>query len=196
MEYDFNKEGYYLRIDEKSNTIDSLDKLLYFLQHVDVDNVFYWKWAMIALHNCFYSSMILCLIGANPQNIITNKKQHTDDKAKILSFYDALKRVQNPTYMNLYDNSKCLAIEHNQYNSIEHLNDLIRNQFMHYKPALISYGIGGFLEIINDVLPMTRFLLTMSGNIRLNEEEVTHINNTIDEVDRITKKIIDDYRIK
>jgi len=39
----------YLRFDEKSNTYDSLEKLLFFLNNVKNDLNF-WKWAIIALH--------------------------------------------------------------------------------------------------------------------------------------------------
>ena len=71
MNDDNSQQNYYFRIDEKSNTFDSLQKTAVFLEKVE-EEPFYWKWAMIALHNAFYGSMILSLQGSNPARVNEN----------------------------------------------------------------------------------------------------------------------------
>lgn len=184
-----NSSDYYLRIDEKQNTLDSLHKTRVFLAKVDEDE-FYWKWAMIALHNAVYGSMVLVLLGTNPEKVRAKSKSK-DGEEKLIGFREAFRRVQDKEVMRMYTNSKfvCITSDAEKYKrmpeykdkaeffspelreSIEHLNNYIRNQFMHYYPASISFGKGGFVQIIEDVTRLIEFLLLRSGNFKIDSDK-------------------------
>lgn len=188
---------YYFRIDEKQNTLDSLHKTRAFLAKVDEDE-FYWKWAMIALHNALYGSMILVLKGTNPERVKDGTTK--DGQARVISFREAFKRTRQPKFMQMYVGSKFVCVtpeaeklkQNPEYTekaelfppelntSIEHLNNYIRNQFMHYYPVSISFGKGGFVQIIEDATRLIEFLLLKSGNFRIDsDEEVEYIKSEI-----------------
>lgn len=184
-----SKEDYYFRIDERQNTLDSLQKTRVFLSKIEKDE-FYWKWAMIALHNAVYGSMILSLLGSNPERVKA-KNSKKDGEEKVIGFWEAFKRVQNPELMRMYVGSKfvCITPEAEKLNqnpehakkaglfspelntSLGHLNNYIRNQFLHYYPVSISFGKGGFVQITEDVTGLIEFLLLKSGNFGVNSDE-------------------------
>lgn len=206
MKTTYPDKDYYYRIDEKQNTLDSLEKVLAFAENIEKDES-YWKWTMIALHNALYGSMILSLVGTNPASVRVNaKKEAVPDMNRLISFKVAYKRVQNPKYMRLYVNSRFLTIypgadklrlkpeyaakseffspEVNV--SIEHLNDYIRNQFMHFYPISVSYGKGGFALILEDVIRVIKFLILECGNVRIDSpEEELKIRGTISRIEQI-----------
>src|SRR3989338_2969146 len=199
-----SKEDYYFRIDERQNTLDSLHKTRVFLSKIDEDE-FYWKRAMIALHNALYGSMILVLQGTNPVRVEDKKKTEQMKKLRqkknpleadtgeryVISFNEALRRIQRPEFMKMYVGSKfvCITPEAEKYKqmpehsdkaeffapelsvSLEHLNDYIRNQFLHYFPISISFGKGGFVQIIADIAKLIEFLLLRCGNFRIDSDE-------------------------
>lgn len=187
----------YLQIDEKLNALDSLSRTRLFLGNVSKDPLS-WKWVMIALHNSLYGAMILALQGSSPEKRVavqTKKLLSADyDTPRLIGFPEVWKRVCNPDYMGLYLNSRfvCVLPADDQVQelsndpvkskkaaffgprllvSVDHLNKYIRNQFMHYYPVSISYGLTGFMQIISDVPPVIRFLLLECGNVRLDADE-------------------------
>lgn len=181
--------NYYFRINERQNTFDSLQKTRVFLSKINEDE-FYWKWAMLALHNAIYGSLILSLQGTNPDNVKA-KYNTKDGEKKVIGFWEAFQRVQNPRYMNMYIGSKFVYATpdadkikgEQRYNekaglflpelitSLEHLNNYIRNQFLHYFPMAISFGKGGFVQIIKDSTGLIGFLLLESGNFGIDSDE-------------------------
>ena len=79
--------------------------------------------------------------------------------------------------------------------SIEHLNNYIRNQFLHYYPTLISFGKGGFIEIILDTTSLIRFLLLECGNVRIDsEDERKFIDDSLSSIERSTRKMDEKYK--
>jgi len=217
MGYDYTKEDYYFRIDERQNTFDSLQKTKVFLDKIDEDE-FYWKWAMLALHNTLYGSMILALLGSNSARVKDerkNKKDVKSDKNFVISFWEAFKRIQKPKYMKMYVGSKfvCITPEIEKFkqgqeykdkagffppglnSSLEHLNNYIRNQFLHYYPTLISFGKGGFIEIILDATNLIRFLLLECGNVRIDsEDERNFIDNSLSSIELSARTMDKKYK--
>lgn len=103
----------FLRFNKKSNTYDSLEKLFLFLNKIKEDLNF-WKWAIIALHNALYNAMILLLQGTNPIRVIqsisekkyaikqldVNNTKHVKkiwQHGKLITFLEAFKRIQKET---------------------------------------------------------------------------------------------------
>ena len=198
--------NYYLRVDEKTNTLDSLQKTRVFLSSADKDD-FYWKWSMIALHNVLYGSMILALKGTNPERVGGKNK-------RLISFGEALKRIQNPKYMGMYISSKfvCINPEIDKLKGVEkyrtkatifppelsvdleHLNKYIRNEFMHYYPKSISFGKRGFIEIIYNSSDLIKFLLLESGNVILNDGDRRLIKDELNLLQILTTNLKIKYK--
>ena len=119
----------YFEIDEFTNAVDYLKKAEFFLfQH---DDPLRWKWVTIALVSGLYHFMICALAPDNFARVIDQELMKKKDrnrlkklsrlmtpkadkerreirnqflhssKAKLISFHEALKRVQNPNYMTL-----------------------------------------------------------------------------------------------
>lgn len=186
----------YLRFDEKSNTYDSLEKLLFFLDGVE-KNLNFWKWAIIALHSALYGSMILSLQGTHPDRVsklpIKKKRIHTIDEKdnpvtieindkKLISFHDAFKRIQQTKYMKMYVGSKFFRPKHNHYEAVEWINDELRNPFLHFIPRGWSIGIKGLKEIFRDCLEIIEFCLFQSGNVRLEEDERQKFQDVLEKI--------------
>ncbi len=137
------------------------------------------------------------------------------DDDYLIGFYDAYKRIQQPDPMNQNLGSKfaCIIPEWEEYSkkpeyknrisffspdlntSITHLNNYIRNQFLHYYPVSISYGKGGFVEIIAQIVPLIRFLLLECGNVRIDsDEEGKSIANNLNIIDDLIRDIGHTYK--
>ena len=62
-----------LRIDEKENAIDSLQKATEFLKNTKNDQL-YWKWFIVAIHHAVYHFMLLALQNSDQSNLERAKK--------------------------------------------------------------------------------------------------------------------------
>lgn len=183
----------YLRFDEKSNTYDSLEKLSFFLDNIQ-NNLNFWKWAIIALHNSLYGAMILALQGSNQTRVIEINKAFLKELKKkygitqinvndcrqigkiwqlgrLITFPEAFKRIQQEKYMKLNNNSNVFRARENYSKAIKFINEYLRNSFMHFKPGGWSIYIENLKEIFKDCLEIIEFCLFQSGNVRLEENE-------------------------
>jgi len=178
-------DKHYLRFDEKSNTYDSLEKLLFFLNNIENDLNF-WKWAIIALHSSVYGAMILSLLGSHPDRVskfpIKKRKMHSVDETgkpiiletedtRLISFPEAFRRIQNEKFMRMYVKSVFFKTETRHKESMEWLNDRFRNQFIHFVPVGWSIEIKGLTNLFRDCLEIIEFCLFQSGNVLLEEDE-------------------------
>jgi len=84
---------------------------------------------------------------------------------KLISFYNALKRCQNPDWMRQFVRSRTLKLDRGQKWSINKLKKEFRNCFEHYQPLAWSIEIHGMPQIAIQVLDVIRFLAIDSGNI-------------------------------
>ena len=84
----------YARFTEGSNSIDYLEKAVSFIKSAE-NKPEDWKWVILSAHGALYGFMICTLQGTNPDNVSTGKKQ------RLIDFNDALKRCQDPAWMNL-----------------------------------------------------------------------------------------------
>jgi hypothetical protein len=141
----------YIRFDEKSNTYDSLEKVLFFLKNIKMD-LSYWKWAIFALHNGLYGAMILSLQGTNPARVIQINKMlkeklkkfykinNIENKhvgkiwlhGKLISFIESFNRIQKEKHMKMYIGSKIFRAKNHHKESIKWLNNELRNPFAHF----------------------------------------------------------------
>ena len=200
--------------DEKSNTYDSLEKLLFFLNQVK-DDLNFWKWAIIALHSSLYGAMILALRGTNPLGVIKINKNLRKELKKLygiqkvnasdldqigtiwihgnlISFKEAFERIQNEKFMKMYEGSKIFKAEERHHKAIENLNDYLRNNFMHFKPQKYIIGVSGLRRVFQNSLNIIDFCLFKSGNISFDEEEKQKFQNVLKKIKshKIFKKLL------
>jgi len=179
----------YLRFDEKSNTYDSLEKLLFFLGNIE-KNLNFWKWTIVALHNALYNAMILSLIRGNPTRVIelnkilrkklnklygikkinvnnANQVGKIWEIGKLITFPKAFERIQQDTYIG---ENVFIAQKHHR-KSVEFINNNLRNNFVHFKPGGWSIYIDDLKEEFKNCLEIIEFCLFQSKNVSLEKDE-------------------------
>lgn len=66
--------GKYLRLTEKTNALDYLEKACYFISQTETD-VFAWKWVILALYGALYGFAICACQGTNRYNVAFKTKK-------------------------------------------------------------------------------------------------------------------------
>jgi hypothetical protein len=164
----------WLRLSEEKNAIDYLEKAAIFIKSVS-ENYNDWKWVIIGLHGALYGFAIAACRGTDSRSVVTNK-------GRLISFWQALKRCQDPNHMKMLIHSKQLILSENQKESIEALKSEFRNEFEHFKPKGWSIEIHGMPEIAIDVLEVIRFLaLETNTCVHLNEEKRNRVEQLIED---------------
>lgn len=189
----------FIRFDEKSNTYDSLEKVLFFLKNVKED-LNYWKWVIFALHNALYGAMILSLQGTNPARVIQiddtlkerikkrynihnldiNNTQHVGKvwlHGKLISFTESFNRIQKEKFMKMNVGSKTFQTRDCHKRSIKWLNNELRNPFAHFSPRGWSIAMDDIKNILNPCFEIIEFCLFKSGNVLLDKQEIKLFKN-------------------
>jgi len=160
----------YLRIDEKENAIDSLHRAVEFLKNTN-ENPYNWKWFIIAIHHAIHSFMIVALQNTDLSGIweepVIRKPNGLidifDRRNRLISFMKAFEWIQNSDRMSGYVNAKPFQAQSYHKDSMEHLNDRLRNEFIHYRPKGWSIHNQYFIDITRPVLEIIEFLVFGSG---------------------------------
>ena len=163
----------WLRTDELTEAVNALDAFVSNLMRV-MDDPYYWKWAIIALHNSTQGFMVCALRGTNNLAILTPKaakkwmdayEQHKPYPGEELDdFLNLYKKIKG-NYMMQYIHSQKFLPKGQQGGSIKRLNSF-RNDFIHFIPAGWSIEVSGFPRICEDVIAIIDFLVSRSGNVR------------------------------
>ncbi|SCZ11429.1 hypothetical protein [Alkaliphilus peptidifermentans] len=182
-------ESEFIRINEKSDAILSLQIIEKNFQYVLSDNK-YWKLIIISLHSALQGFMVCALQGTSYFNVAEKKslKKHIEslkDKSKPYT------TVRLQSFMKLYERIKNADELKNHYvatdecnSAIISLND-IRNDFIHFSPKGWSLSIDGLPIIMDCSLDIIEFLVfkTIESYQFTNEER------------EVIKKLIDNIRI-
>lgn len=184
----------FLRFNEKSNTYDTLEKLLLFLNKSEKDFSF-WKWAIIALHNALYNAMVLLLQGTNPIRVIQSDKENLRSilekkygikqldvnntkhvkkiwqHGKLIDFLEAFRRIQKEKFTKINIRSKYFQANKKHKESIKWLNNALRNKFIHFRPQVLCISIPDLKDILEPCLEIIEFCLFKSNNVILDENE-------------------------
>jgi hypothetical protein len=177
----------WLRLDEKTNAIDYLDKAHIFIQQTENDTMA-WKWAIIALYNALYGFAICACAGTSP-DLVAPKIQKGKNKGKrqVISLNKALEHCQNPNIMEMYVFSAYLILTDNQKHSIKLLAEEFRNQFEHFPPQGWSIQLHGMSHILMDILDVIRFLAIETKNIRFTQTQTRNIKSLVFQSKKILK---------
>ena len=170
------------RISEEKNAIDYLEKAAFFIKETSA-NYNHWKWVIIGLHGALYGFAIAACRGYDSKSVLT-------EKGRLISFWQALKRCQDPKHMKMLIFSTHLVLSKKQKNSIKSLKSHFRNEFEHFKPKGWSIDISVIPEIAIDVLEVIRFLaLQTNTSVHLDDNEHKLVEQLIaDSTDLLKKK--------
>ena len=170
-----NIKSVYLRLDEKTNAIDYLEKAYIFIKQTENDNMA-WKWAIITLHTALYGFAICACAGTSPEIVAPKNKK---GERQLISLGKALRYCQDPTYMNMNVSSKHLTLNNKEIESINWLKDKFRHQFEHFSPKGWSIELHGMPHILIDILDIIRFLAIETKNIRFTQTQVRKIKSLV-----------------
>jgi hypothetical protein len=195
--------GVWLRTDETEESVSALAMLKDSLVKVNED-VYQWKWAVIAAHNALQGFMVLALRNGNNLAIMSEKaagkwlEAYREEKPlpeeRLDSFHNLYKKIQGE-YMLTLVTAKKLNATPEQSRSTKKLNEL-RNEFIHFVPKGWSLEVSGLPEICLHVMEIIKFLGWESNNIlwykpalRTKAELlISEINMALKEIESIYQK--------
>ena len=162
----------WLSTDEAREAVLSLEMVLQTLPKV-IENIHYWKWVLIVLHNALQGYMVLALRGTNGLNVLTKKcaekwraawqKDEDCDERRLDNFLNLYEKIQSGL-MLMYWTSQPFKPQGTQTKSVKMLNDL-RNEFIHFLHANWLRGIHGLPRVVEDCIDIIDFLVCECGNI-------------------------------
>lgn len=148
----------YARFTEEANALDYLEKTIRFINDIERTPLD-WKWVMLAIHGALYSFMICALKGTTPDNVCIKTKS---GKQKLIDFFEALKRCQDSSWMNISGFTNLLQLTDKQQKVLSHIHKF-RNNFVHYGPACWSIELAGMRKIVAHGLDVLRFISLEMG---------------------------------
>ena len=166
----------WLSFSEETNALDYLEQAYYYILQTK-KNINAWKWVILTLHGALYGFAICALKGTNLDNVTFEIKK--GDK-RLIDFDKALKRCQDPKWMQMTVISKNLQLSNQQNENIQILRKCFRNNFEHYVPKRWLIEIHGMPQIALDVLEVIRFLALETGNyVHLNDAQKRRIKSIV-----------------
>jgi hypothetical protein len=136
----------------------------------------YWKWVFIALHSAMQSFIVASLCPFNDDAVIKDPKKweawrkdprnnRQPNQRYLLKFRSLYQRIQDPTYMERVFGARAFKPSGTQDESVERLNDELRNDFIHFTPGAKVRFVDDFLPVVKDVTGMISFLAFDSNTI-------------------------------
>lgn len=168
----------YLSTNIITESVSSLELLKENLLVVEND-VYRWKWTVIALHNALQNTMVSALKQGNGFHSMTNdsykkwmeayRGNEPLPSAKLANFLDLYKRIKKKHIMECYVYSKRFTAKQEHTESVKKLNG-IRNRFIHFELDVWSLEISGMSELCLHCMDVIRFLVYDSGNVSFYKE--------------------------
>ncbi|HEY5556795.1 hypothetical protein [Acetobacterium sp.] len=173
-------QNHWIRTDELNEAVLALDVFSEFLEKV-LEDVYYWKWSVITLHNSLQGFMVCALRGSNGLNVLKdgiakawlealNSGSGNYPIKELDRFLDLYKSIKS-NKMLMFGHSKKFSSKSQQGSSIKSLNRL-RNEFIHFTPKHASYEVSGLPEVIEDCVAIIEFLAFESNNIIYPDESI------------------------
>ena len=198
---------HYLRIDEKENAIDSLQKAAEFLKNIENDPL-YWKWFIVAIHHAVYHFMLLALQNTDLSGIwkehlnkglpklvdygLSRKVVDTNNSEnQLVNFIEAFKRIQKPDQMSGYVNAKPFVAEIKHKEAATDLNTILRNNFVHFSPKGWSIEISFIIKAVLPMLEVVEFLVLNSGRLFMDEQQRNSVQSDIAQI----RLFFNDYKV-
>jgi len=191
----------WLRTDEFEEAVSALEMVPEAAAAVSND-IYRWKWVILAVHNALQGFMVLALRGGNglaalrddvAQAWLEAYRQGTKyPRDKLDSFLNLYKKIKSDR-MLFYVTSLKFVPKGSQGRSIKKLNAL-RNNFIHFIPKGWSLEVSGLPEICLDSLAIINFLGWESGNIIFHKTNMaSRAKKALDEAQRILEDLKHKY---
>jgi hypothetical protein len=154
------RNGDWLRLDELSNAIDNLDMSGHFL--ATLPHPIRWKGAIVALHQTIYGFAICAVKGTDDSSVLRKKKGAK--QPQLISFWEALKRANNPRF--LWPDAKPIRLTQKESQALKKLVSEFRNGFEHFQPAGWSIEVSGMASLFRTAVGLVRRLALDQGSVR------------------------------
>jgi hypothetical protein len=191
-------EEEHFHIDEIENLIDNLEMTAYFVLS---PHAYKWKWAVIALHQALYGTLIVTLRGTDARQTVVDRQKDSGKAVMLhvhrvpfdviassfgkseeairemisnpflISFDEALRRVKRIDCLPSLDNAKPLVTTSEEDNSIHDLTKEFRNQFEHFAPKGWTIFTSIFPPLAKDVLRVITFLVSESNCVHMSAKQ-------------------------
>jgi hypothetical protein len=93
------------------------------------------------------------------------RKSQVPKDWRLIPFLEMFGRIKSDQYMKRYSGSKKFQPSKRQKKSVTSLRNDLRNDFIHFKPKLLSDYAPALLSEVKEILPIISFLAFESGNI-------------------------------
>lgn len=170
----------WFKTDEREESVSSLE-LVRDASALVSNNLFQWKWVVIALHHALQGFMVLSLRNGNNFRVLPEKlankcyEAHRANKPwpkeYLDSFPNLYKKVKNEEYMCFFIHSKKLPQSDDNDWCVDKLLEL-RNKFIHFVPKGWSLEVSGLPNICLTIIGIIQFLGWESGNVSWYEPEL------------------------
>lgn len=161
-----------LKTNEFEEAVSSLQTLSEFLSSMD-DDLYRWKWIILALHQALQGFMVLALRSSDGLRPLKDKsaaawlQAHREGqeypKEELDTFLNLYKKIKSDR-MLFYIHSRKFVPTGNEGRSVRKLNSL-RNDFIHFLPRTFLMEVNGLPRICLDCISIIEFLGWQSGNI-------------------------------
>lgn len=182
----------WLRTDEREESVSALAMMRDSTAKV-VEDVYQWKWVIIAAHNALQGFMVLALRNGNNLTVMPGKlagkwlEAYRAEKPlpeeRLDSFPNLYKKIKSKEMEFLVSSKRFQSLEEHD-RAVDNLIDL-RNDFIHFVPRGWSIEVSGLPEICLRIIEIIRFLGWESSNVLWHEIELR------DRADRLINEIIE-----
>jgi hypothetical protein len=193
-------ESLSLGVDTVRDAVMSLKMTSELLPHTR-NQLDYWKWTIISLHNAVQGFMVLALQSTNAIPVLkapmTPAPSGQYDPPQLIDFQELYNRIKKEEFMGMFVHSRTFKPDGTQGGSIKHLNRL-RNEFVHYTPKSWLFSQTEVLELpklVDDCARLIAFLAFDSNNIQWYGEtdQVSLTRDSIVSIRRNAFEISNDY---
>ncbi len=173
----------YIRTNEIEDVLSTVAFMADLVPQLE-DNPIYWKWLIQAAHNALQGSLVCVLsgtagIGAFPEKLQSKwleyfEKSRTDSSItpppeRLAPFKELLARASQQEHMHYLDGSP-LVLTKEEVCDLHFLNDLLRNNFVHFTPGGWSIEGAGLPRIILTAIRVTTWIMLEHPACRLKLE--------------------------
>jgi hypothetical protein len=167
--------------DEEREAVMALRAALEWTNQALHGEVYYWKWAILALHNALQGFMVLALAGSSGLGALTLKSRKKWLEAHeagavppeewLMPVPQLFEALQRPDSMRMFVGSRHFQPTDDVREAVEDLNR-DRNRFVHFVPMTWIFVTDGWLETMLLCLDVIEFAGFESGNVLWSDDEL------------------------
>ena len=179
--HDSGDNVHYVRFDQRSDVIASLDLLGSMLPTLD-QHPLRWKWAIIAAQNAVQGALVCALADTHGWGAFSEKRQKEYLKWADGGFVDPVPDdwlAAFPTLLNWVTGRGVLSLADPEKKALLKLNDY-RTEFAHFKPGSWSIEAASLPPLLNVAAKATRDLMLNAALVRihLSDDQIAGIEAT------------------